>query len=187
VRDEVILLGEERDVPGTGSAYNSLWYRTRGGWVHSAWIQPMEFHDRPVIYRTVGPNGFWVEVIEPKTTTREGPSLSAPSIYQYVYGTVYLVTDVAVEASDITLIRGDLRAVATAIELSRRTMGTIRWNLVFAFVYNVLGIPLAAGVLYPWTGLLLSPVVASAAMALSSLSVVGNSLRLRRFAPTIGT
>ena len=96
-------------------------------------------------------------------------------------------TDVAVEASDITLIRGDLRAVATAIELSRRTMGTIRWNLVFAFVYNVLGIPLAAGVLYPWTGLLLSPVVASAAMALSSLSVVGNSLRLRRFVPSLGT
>ncbi|HXV85797.1 MAG TPA: heavy metal translocating P-type ATPase [Gemmatimonadales bacterium] len=96
-------------------------------------------------------------------------------------------TDVAVEASDITLIRGDLRSVVTAIELSRRTMSTIRWNLVFAFVYNVLGIPLAAGILYPWTGLLLSPVVASAAMALSSLSVVGNSLRLRRFAPSLGT
>jgi Cu+-exporting ATPase len=96
-------------------------------------------------------------------------------------------TDVAVEASDVTLIRGDLRAVVTAIELSRRTMRTIRSNLVLAFVYNVAGIPLAAGVLYPWTGLLLSPVVASAAMALSSLSVVGNSLRLRRFVPSLGT
>ena len=94
-------------------------------------------------------------------------------------------TDIAVEASDITLIRGDLRAVVTAIELSRRTMHTIRGNLFFAFIYNVLGIPIAAGVLYPFTGLLLSPIVASAAMALSSLSVVTNSLRLRRFAPSL--
>jgi len=93
-------------------------------------------------------------------------------------------TDVAVEASDITLIRGDLRAVVTGFELARRTMSTIRTNLFFAFIYNVLGIPLAAGVLYPWTGLLLSPVVAGGAMALSSLSVVGNSLRLRRFTPS---
>jgi len=94
-------------------------------------------------------------------------------------------TDVAVEASDITLIRGDLRAVVTAIELSRRTMHTIRGNLFFAFIYNVLGIPIAAGILYPFTGLLLSPIVASAAMALSSLSVVTNSLRLRRFTPSL--
>jgi Cu+-exporting ATPase len=93
-------------------------------------------------------------------------------------------TDVAVEASDITLIRGDLRAVVTGFELARRTMSTIRTNLFFAFIYNVLGIPLAAGALYPWTGLLLSPVVAGGAMALSSLSVVGNSLRLRRFTPS---
>jgi len=95
-------------------------------------------------------------------------------------------TDVAVEASDVTLIRGDLRAVVTGFELARRTMGTIRTNLFFAFIYNVLGIPLAAGVLYPWTGLLLSPVVAGGAMALSSLSVVGNSLRLRGFQPSFG-
>ena len=94
-------------------------------------------------------------------------------------------TDIAVEASDVTLIRGDLRGVVTAIELSRRTLRTIRSNLFFAFVYNVLGIPLAAGALYPFTGLLLSPVVASAAMAASSLSVVGNSLRLRRFRPSL--
>ena len=95
-------------------------------------------------------------------------------------------TDVAVEASDVTLIRGDLRAVVTGFELARRTMNTVRANLFFAFIYNVLGIPLAAGVLYPWTGLLLSPVVAGGAMALSSLSVVGNSLRLRRFTPSFG-
>jgi Cu+-exporting ATPase len=82
------------------------------------------------------------------------------------------------------LIRGDVRAVVTAIELSRRTMRTIRGNLFFAFVYNALGIPLAAGVLYPLTGVLLSPIVASAAMAASSLSVVGNSLRLRTFTPS---
>jgi Cu+-exporting ATPase len=94
-------------------------------------------------------------------------------------------TDVAVEASDITLIRGDLGGVVAALELSRRTIRTIRTNLFFAFVYNVLGIPLAAGVLYPFTGLLLSPIVASAAMAASSLSVVGNSLRLRRFKPSM--
>lgn len=95
-------------------------------------------------------------------------------------------TDVAVEASDITLIRGDLRSVVTGFELARRTMSTIRTNLFFAFIYNGLGIPLAAGVLYPLTGLLLSPVVASGAMALSSLSVVGNSLRLKAFTPSLG-
>ncbi|MFL5303289.1 MAG: HAD-IC family P-type ATPase, partial [Anaeromyxobacteraceae bacterium] len=90
-------------------------------------------------------------------------------------------TDVAVEASDITLMRADLRAVADAIALSRRTMRTMRQNLFWAFAYNVVGIPVAAGVLYPALGLQLSPVLASAAMAMSSVSVVTNSLRLRRF------
>jgi hypothetical protein len=96
-RDEVILLGEERNVPGTGSAYNNLWYSTRGGWVHSAWIQPMEFEDRPAIFREVGRNGFWVQVIVPKTTARQGPSLETAADYPYVYGTAYLVTDAKVD------------------------------------------------------------------------------------------
>ena len=89
-------------------------------------------------------------------------------------------TDVAVEAADIALMRGDLFGVAQAIELSRRTMRTMKQNLFWAFIYNVIGIPVAAGVLYPAFGLLLSPVLASAAMAFSSVSVVSNSLRLRR-------
>jgi Cu+-exporting ATPase len=91
--------------------------------------------------------------------------------------------DVAMEASSITLIRGDLMGVVTAIQLSQRTMRIIKQNLFWAFVYNLLGIPLAAGVFYPFFGLLLDPMVASAAMALSSVSVVSNSLRLRRFRP----
>jgi Cu+-exporting ATPase len=90
-------------------------------------------------------------------------------------------TDVAMEASDITLIRDDLRVIVTAIRLSKRTIRTIRQNLFWAFFYNILGIPIAAGVLYPFWGILLNPILASAAMAFSSVSVVGNSLRLRRF------
>jgi len=87
--------------------------------------------------------------------------------------------DVAVEAADIALMRGDLAGVARAIELSRRTMRTMRQNLFWALVYNVVGIPIAAGALYPAFGILLSPILASAAMAFSSVSVVSNSLRLR--------
>jgi Cu+-exporting ATPase len=88
-------------------------------------------------------------------------------------------TDVAIEAADVTLMRADLRGVAEAIALSRDTLRVIRQNLFWAFFYNVLGIPLAAGVLYPWTGWLLNPVVAAAAMSFSSVSVLANSLRLR--------
>jgi Cu+-exporting ATPase len=89
-------------------------------------------------------------------------------------------TDVAIESAGVTLVKGDLRAVARARRLSRATMRNIRQNLFFAFVYNSLGVPIAAGVLYPFFGLLLSPVLAGAAMSASSLSVVGNALRLRR-------
>ena len=89
-------------------------------------------------------------------------------------------TDVAIESADITISGGDIGRVVAALHLGRRTMRTIKQNLVAAFIYNILGIPLAAGVLYPFWGILLSPVVASAAMAASSVSVVSNSLRLRR-------
>ena len=92
-------------------------------------------------------------------------------------------TDIAIEAGDMTLMRADLGGVANAIALSKRTMRTMRENLFWAFIYNVIGIPLAAGVLYPKFGLLLNPVIASAAMALSSVSVVTNSLRLRGWKP----
>jgi Cu+-exporting ATPase len=89
-------------------------------------------------------------------------------------------TDVAMESAGITLVKGDLRGIAQAIRLSRATMRNIRQNLVFAFLYNALGIPIAAGVLYPFFGLLLSPIIAGAAMSLSSVSVISNALRLHR-------
>jgi P-type Cu+ transporter len=92
-------------------------------------------------------------------------------------------TDVAIAASDITLISGDLQGIVTAIQLSRATIRNIRQNLFFAFIYNVAGIPIAAGILYPFFGWLLSPIIAGAAMAFSSVSVVTNALRLRNFRP----
>ncbi len=91
-------------------------------------------------------------------------------------------TDVAMQTAGVTLVKGDLRGIAKARGLSRRTMGNIRQNLFFAFVYNTLGVPIAAGVLYPFFGLLLSPMIAAAAMSLSSVSVIGNALRLRKAA-----
>ncbi|HAU0262972.1 TPA: copper-translocating P-type ATPase [Legionella pneumophila] len=89
-------------------------------------------------------------------------------------------TDVAIESAGITLLHGDLRGIAKARRLSEETMSNIRQNLFFAFIYNILGVPLAAGILYPFTGLLLSPIIAALAMALSSVSVIINALRLRR-------
>jgi Cu+-exporting ATPase len=91
-------------------------------------------------------------------------------------------TDIAMESAAVTLVKGDLRGIVRARRLSRATMRNIRQNLFFAFVYNVLGVPVAAGVLYPVFGLLLSPMIASAAMTFSSVSVIANALRLRRVA-----
>ena len=88
-------------------------------------------------------------------------------------------TDVAIESAGVTLVKGDLRGIARARRLSRATMRNIRQNLFFAFAYNALGMPVAAGVLYPFFGILLSPMIASAAMSFSSVSVIGNALRLR--------
>ena len=88
-------------------------------------------------------------------------------------------TDVAMESAGVTLVRGDLRGIVRALRLSRATMRNIRQNLFFAFIYNVIGVPIAAGVLYPWFGLMLNPMIASAAMSLSSVSVIANALRLR--------
>ncbi len=89
-------------------------------------------------------------------------------------------TDIAMESAGVTLVKGDLRGIARARHLSRATMANIRQNLFFAFVYNAAGVPIAAGILYPVLGITLSPVLAAAAMALSSVSVIGNALRLRR-------
>src|SRR5208337_1792610 len=88
-------------------------------------------------------------------------------------------TDVAIQSAGVTLLRGDLQGIVTARRLSQATMRNIRQNLFLAFIYNAAGVPIAAGALYPVFGLLLSPIVAAAAMALSSLSVISNALRLR--------
>jgi Cu+-exporting ATPase len=104
----------------------------------------------------------------------------APALAQAAVGIAMGTgTDVAIESAGVTLVKGDLRGISRARKLSRATIRNIRQNLAFAFVYNVLGVPIAAGVLYPFFGLLLSPMIASVAMTFSSVSVILNALRLR--------
>jgi P-type E1-E2 ATPase len=104
----------------------------------------------------------------------------APALAQADVGMAMATgSDVSIETSDVTLLKGDIRKISQAIELSQATIRTVRQNLFSAFIYNIIGIPLAAGVFYPFTGWLLSPVFAGFAMAMSSVSVVLNSLRLK--------